>query len=223
MVYVGESLPEHLQNDPAVKFFKGIPGWPTATQAQCIRLLYPALLGGSDAVMISDMDMIPLQRSFFTQGFLSFQQNQFVSLRGIDENEKQIYMCYVGATPRVWSELFSISSEEDIRTRLTEWSQSYPADGSHGGLGWCTDQIELYSRIKKLQQQSPDRVGLLPWTPQIPRLDRGNPYEWAVWSDSLEHKLKYGRYVDFHMPPFQQFSSVIYRIMETCWDPQYSE
>ena len=44
LIYVGAELPPHLQEDSDVIFFKAIPSWPTATQAQCIRLLYPALL-----------------------------------------------------------------------------------------------------------------------------------------------------------------------------------
>ena len=215
MVYVGNELPKHLQGDPAVKHFKPIPGWPTATQAQCIRLLYPSLLKADGAVMISDMDMIPLQEKFFIKGFKQFNDNQFVSLRGIDEREKQIYMCYVGATPKVWSEMFNITSESDITTRLTEWSKVYPADGSHGGLGWCSDQLELYSIVKTWLNVSPERIGLVPWTLRIPRLDRGMPHEWFYWSDALENSLKNHEYVDFHMPPFKEFSSIIFRILET--------
>jgi len=90
MVYVGESLPAHLVNDRAVVFFKAIPGWPTATQAQVIRLLYPALMKSDGAIMLSDMDMIPLQKDFFVGGFEQFSPSKFVSLDGIDEGEKQI-------------------------------------------------------------------------------------------------------------------------------------
>ena len=223
MVYVGETLPKHLEKDPAVKFFKAIPGWPTATQAQCIRLLYPAILQTQDAVMISDMDIIPLQRTFFTEGFQPFNNNQFVSLRGIDENEQQVYMCYVGATPSIWGELFSVSNENDIRNRIIELSRKYPADGSHGGQGWCSDQIELYQKVKLWQQLSPERVGLQPWTQEIPRLCRSNPYEWANFSETLEQNIKNSKYVDFHMPPFEQFGSIIFRVVEAAWNPQYSE
>jgi len=223
MIYVGDTLPKHLEKDPAVKFFKAIPGWPTATQAQCIRLLYPALLGGNDAVMISDMDMIPLQRAFFTHGFESFNSSQFVSLRGIDEGEQQVYMCYVGATPKVWGEMFNISNEQDITDRLTEWSQKYPADGNHGGEGWCSDQIELYERVKLWQNILPERIGLKPWTAEIPRLCRSRPNEWVYFTSKLIKDIVDCKYVDFHMPPFDQFSCIIYRIIESAWNPQYSE
>ena len=69
MVYVGSTLPEELKNDPAVLHWKPSPSWPTATQAQVIRLLYPALLKCDGAVLLSDMDMIPMQRDFFIKGF----------------------------------------------------------------------------------------------------------------------------------------------------------
>ena len=216
MIYVGHTLPESLQNDPAVRFFKAIDSWPTATQAQCIRLLYPAILRTTDAVIISDMDIIPLQDECFLDGFEQFNSNQFVSLRGIDEEAKQIYMCYVGATPKTWGELFNIKTEEDIRATFTKWSTQYPSDGNHGGKGWCTDQLELYKRVKEWQSTTPERVGLVQWTKEIPRLDRGRPHEWIQFSQDLETRLTNKHYVDFHMPPYAMFSNIITSIVNIC-------
>lgn len=214
MVYIGNELPRHLINDPAVKLFKPISSWPTATQAQVIRLLYPALLNCDGAVMLSDMDMIPLQKEFFFRGFESFQINQFVSLRGIDEREKQIYMCYVGATPQVWREMFGIRSEDDIRRQLETWSMLAQSDGNHGGLGWCTDQIILYAMVKKWLAEKPRYVGLIPLTHEHARLDRGNPVEWLNWSNELESKLKNKIYIDFHMPNYSTFREIIDKVLE---------
>ena len=214
MVYVGESLPECLKEDSAVIHFKPIDSWPTATQAQVIRLLYPALLKCDGAVVLSDMDMIPLQRDFFINGFKKFETNQIVSLRGIDENEKQIYMCYVGATPQTWAELFQIRTKEDIYNVLKTWSAQTMADGTHGGLGWCSDQLILYEKVKGWQQSAPERVGLVPWTSEIPRLDRGQPYEWIQWSPLLEVKLQGDAYVDFHMPSYAQFKQQIDSVLD---------
>lgn len=213
MIYVAETVPDHLKADPAVIHFQPIQGWPTATQAQVIRLLYPALLKGDGAVILSDMDMIPMQRDFFHEGFYLFQPNQIVSLRGIDEQEHQIYMCYVGATSQTWRDLFGIQTQEDIRTTMMSWSQRNPADGRHGGTGWCTDQQILYAAVKSWEIQEPDRVGLLPWTPTIPRLDRGDPYEWYYHTQELETKIQQSYYIDFHMPPYKQFKHRIDQIL----------
>jgi hypothetical protein len=197
MVYVGTVLPKHLENDPAVKFFNAIPGWPTATQAQCIRLLYPALLQTQDAVMISDMDMIPLQRTFFTHGFHPFNNSQFVSLRGIDEGERQVYMCYVGAEPRTFGALFGIQSLNNIYERLAQWGCVAPSDGIKGKRGWCIDQILLYIHIKKIPQS---HLHLLPNTREFPRLDRGDPKSWLEPTNQLENDIITGEFNDFHLP-----------------------
>jgi hypothetical protein len=213
MVYVAETIPKELEEDSAVIHFKPVEGWTTATQAQVIRLLYPCLLKGDGAILLSDMDMIPMQRDFFHKGFALFDSNQFVSLRGIDEYEKQVYMCYVGATHQTWSELFGIQTVDQIRTVMEAWSKHIQADGVHGGVGWCTDQQILYTFIKALQSKQPERVGLLPWTPSIPRLDRGNPSEWIDPSLELSHKIQSKQYVDFHMPTYAPFKHRIHDIL----------
>jgi hypothetical protein len=209
MIYVAETIPKELEEDSAVIHFKPIEGWPTATQAQVIRLLYPALLTGDGAIVLSDMDMIPMQHDFFHKGFAQFHTKQFVSLRGVDEQERQIYMCYVGATPQTWSELFGIETVKDVRTTLESWAQRNPADGNHGGTGWCTDQQILYVAIKGWEQECPNRIGLLPWTQTISRLDRGNPNEWFQYSQILNENIQTSTYVDFHMPPYYQFKQQI--------------
>ncbi len=211
MVYVADDLPEHLAQDPAVRHFKPIPGWPTATQAQCIRLLYPSLMKCDGAVMLSDMDMIPMQRDWFVKGFEPFGPEQFVSLRGIDESCKQIYMCYVGATPKMWGELFSVSDEDDVRKHLEDWSKAYPADGIRGGDGWCTDQTILYMRVKQIQEILPDRIGLIPWTQEFQRLDRANFQDWLQLTEDAVQRVLTAPYIDFHMPPTQPF---LQRILE---------
>jgi hypothetical protein len=213
MIYVAETIPDKLAADPAVIHFKPIEGWKTATQAQVIRLLYPALLKCDGAIVLSDMDMIPMQADFFHEGFAQFQPHQFVSLRGIDEYEKQIYMCYVGATPQTWRDLFGIKTTDDIRSLMQTWSKNISADGEHGGIGWCTDQQILYTTVKQWQATQRERVGLLPWSPTIPRLDRGDPSEWIEPTSQLLEKIQSKVYVDFHMPPYTHFKHHIDSIL----------
>ena len=219
MVYIGQIVPDSLKNDPAVIHFQPIEGWPTATQAQVIRLLYPSIMKCEGAIVISDMDIIPVQRNFFTQGFAQFKEDQFVSLRGIDEKEKQIYMCYVGATPKTFSDVFNIHSIENIRTCMNQWAAHVQADGEHGGKGWCTDQLILYSIVKDWLKKTPERIGLLPWTSHVEltdRLDRGNPQEWIQVTDILIHKLKTNMYVDFHMPPLKYCEAQLQYMIDIC-------
>ena len=203
MVYVGSEVPIQLKGDPSVLHFPPIEGWPTATQAQVIRLLYPALLKCDGAVVLSDMDIIPLQRDFFVKGFEQFREDQFVSLRGIDEAAKQIYMCYVGAMPKTWADMFQIGSIDDITNCMRQLASQVKSDGEHGGYGWCTDQLVLYAIVKNWQTTQPSRIGLLPWTAEFSRLDRSAPDEWIETGEELKKKLQSKLYVDFHMPPIQ--------------------
>lgn len=212
MVYVSKELHESLKGDPDVFFFEAIDSWPTATQAQCIRLLYPALLQCSGAVMLSDMDMIPMQSSFFHDGFAKFQEDKFVSLRGIDEHYKNIYMCYAGATPQVWASVFQVKSEDDIRSILSTWAKEYPSNGRHGSDGWATDQERLYHSAKSF-----GNLGLLPCVP-IPRVDRIDNEIYRF--DNISARVRRNHYVDFHMPPFKKFEVLIQTIFNAC--PKYA-
>jgi hypothetical protein len=213
LVYVGDTLPDHLKEDPAVRLFKPIDGWPTATQAQIIRLLYPALLQCEGAVVLSDMDILPLQKDWFVEGFAKADSDQFVSLRGIDEGTQQVYMCYVGAIPTVFSTFFSVKTEDDIRHLFRTMSTQLFADGLHGGKGWCLDQQILYTRLKQILALCPDALGGYPWTATISRLDRAKPQEWLQIDDTLKSKLSTKHYIDFHMPPFLRFQDQIQQIV----------
>ncbi len=219
MIYVGETVPDAYKNDPAVIHFPPIPEWPTATQAQVIRLLFPGLLQCEGAIIISDMDMIPMQRDFFVKGFEQFYSNQFVSLRGIDELEQQVYMCYVGATPQTWRDLFGIQSTEAIRIKLTEFAKQIQVDGTRGGQGWCTDQMILYFTMKGWKMNAPERIGLTPWTKEIPRLCRSKPSEWMHWQTALETNIINSYYIDFHMPPYEQFKQQIEQVYAKVREP----
>ena len=223
MIYIGDTKPEAYKDDPSVICFTPIEGWSTVTQAQVIRLLYPALLQCEGVVVISDMDMIPLQREYFMDGFAKFHKDQFVSLRGMDEQERQIYMCYCGATPKVWSEMFQIKTLEDITTRMNEWKQQMPYQvQKHAEPGWCFDQQKLYEHVQGWLIQSPDRIGLIPWTATIPRLDRGAPQDWYAENPFLEHRLSEKEFVDFHMPPLIPFTNeilTVFHIAKKCYTP----
>lgn len=200
LVYVAETLHPGLEGDPAVVHFKpnATCAWPTATQAQVIRLLWPALLAADGAILLSDMDMIPMSRSFFVDGFAGATAGQFTSLRGIDEGEKQIYMCYVGAEPTTYSQMFGIQSLNDIYERLAEWSIISPANGQKAGQGWCSDQIILYNTVKNM---SPKNLNIIELEEEVfPRLDRGDPEFWIQSNDQLDTFIKEGGFIDFHLP-----------------------
>jgi len=221
MIYIGESLHEELENDPCVTLFKPVSNIPTATQAQMIRLLYPALIKTDGAVVISDMDCIPLNADFFHRGFSDATANQFVSLKAPMEDSKQVVMCYVGAMPAVWGDMFRIKDLDDVRAKMEMWSGLYTADENHGGVGWCSDQLELYSRVKDWEESCPERLNISKWAWDFPRLDRGMPHEWIEMNPHLESRIRYRHYVDFHMPPIEEFREQIIDVLRVATVSQY--
>lgn len=210
LVYIGNDLPDFLKNDPAVILFKPIPDWPTATQAQCIRLLFPALINSPDAIILSDMDIIPLQRDFFVNTILPNTDDQFVSYR--EPLDLQLVMCYVAATPKTWSSVFNIKTLDDIYSQLKKWSYEYPSDGRHGGTGWSTDQLELHKRVSSWKGNVAIHPGGHP-CPRPDRLDRCLPQEWYMLGETTVRRLKNKELVDFHMPPYNLYKEKIWNVI----------
>jgi len=109
--------------------------------SQNLRIFYPALIQTTNFVMITDMDMFPTNISFYTD-FLqneSISKDDFIYLREIDSQNKQIYMCYNMATPQIWSDVFKIKNEDDI-SKILETYNPKNFKGIPGEKGWFTDQ-----------------------------------------------------------------------------------
>jgi hypothetical protein len=148
-IFVGEKIPDEL-----TEYKDNIVLWDkpsnyilhTAYIAQNIRIYYTALLNLPDdeMVMITDMDMLPMNDKFYKEGLDTFEKKDFIYYRHIDG--KQIYMCYNAAHPSVWSNVFNITSENNINTILiNNYNKHY--DGLPGSTGWYSDQEIMYSGL----------------------------------------------------------------------------
>ena len=74
---ISSFIPEDLQSfKDDIILFEPIKNIPTAFQAQCIRVLYPALLTEfTGSIIISDMDLIPLNKSFYLDNIKDFDDD----------------------------------------------------------------------------------------------------------------------------------------------------
>lgn len=146
-IFIGTSLPsELLAYRSNIILWNNTYNLNTAYLAQNIRLFYPALLELPDdeLVMITDMDMLPMNDKYYKDGLENFSINDFIYYRHIDAN--QIIMCYNAAHPKTWSKIFNIKSRYDIdKTLLNNFNSNY--DGLPGCKGWCTDQEILYKHL----------------------------------------------------------------------------
>jgi len=214
LILVADELPEHLKNDDSIILFKPLPNMYTAFQAQCIRNLYPALLEKEcGSIIISDMDMIPLDKTYFMK---SMKETNFHIYRGIHPNIQQIWMCYCAATPLIWSQIFSCKTKSDVNEILIKWYKDSNYDNQRGS-GWCTDQIQLYQHVLNANQLK--QIELQIETDQDTKfrhLDRIIPHEWINWNETLQTQLNHNVFTDFHMPEYQKYKDIIHRILDYC-------
>jgi len=144
IIYIGHGLPADLAAYSAnIILFPPIEGVSTVYTAQTIRILYPALLAENETTVITDMDMLPANTSYFSSMLDDIPANVFLTFRQPGcVSPDQIAICYNAASTAIWKKVFGINTLEDIRTFL---KQKYDAqtDGLHGGKGWWTDQILL--------------------------------------------------------------------------------
>lgn len=193
IVLVAHEIPDNLKEySEYIRLSKPIEGIHTAFHAQCIRLLYPRHIARDEGVLITDMDMLPMNRFYYEGPISNLSNDMFIAYRNI-LLPNEIPICYNIATPSVWSKVFGDKSDEDM---LKEWhTPTY--DGKHGGKGWNTDQVIL---IKKFNGYSGPKIILNDTLTKFRRLDRQPGFS---VSETLKTEIKNGVYSDYHcMRPY---------------------
>lgn len=140
IVMIAHEIPEKFREySEHIKLFPPIEGIHTAFQAQCIRLLYPRHIERKEGVLITDMDMLPMNRAYYVDTIADIPDDTFVVYRDVCL-PSEISMCYNIACPDIWTSIFG---SDDISSILKIWYNGTGYDGNHGGRGWSTDQIIL--------------------------------------------------------------------------------
>jgi hypothetical protein len=195
-----DAVPPELRDDGAVRIFEPLPSVHTAFQAQCIRLLYPALLD-SGGVVISDVDMAPLGRRYFHRPASRVGADDFLAYRDVLLPLGEIPVCYNAARPRTWADVFGVHGLEDVRTRLGEWAAAGEYAGAHGCAGWTTDQRILHRTLLEDARRT-RRVWILDdrYT-GFARLERTELERWGELGARHRERLAAAGYSDFHLLP----------------------
>ena len=201
VVFVGTTIPSELHPYNAyIHRVDPIEGIHTAFHAQCIRLLQPRYIGGGPT-LITDMDMLPMNRSYYTDAIKDIPEDHFVTYRDVCL-PTEIAMCYNIATSAVWTSMFG---PEDTETLLRLWNTSVHYTGEHGGSGWNTDQVLL---LNAFHAWSGPKRTLNDTLTGYNRLDRIHP--WAFEDTRrLETAIRKGVYSDYHcLRPYDQFKEM---------------
>jgi len=191
--YIDESIGDVIRFEP-------IPGISTALQAQVIRLLLP-LYFEDEVCLISDMDMLPLSKSFFIDNVVDAPDDSFVVYRSAAILRWNQYpMCYNAAKGKTYKEIFGLTGIDDITNCIKRLAQEF-------GHVWSTDQMALFQYLKRW----PDfktRCILLGHTVEVP----DKTISRAQWHYDVQ-KLKRGGYIDAHMlRPYSKYKDHIDRL-----------
>jgi hypothetical protein len=194
VVLVNATIPKFLlKYKEHLIIFPPIPNVPTAFTSQFIRLLYPALLGCEGGVLITDIDMLPANRTYYTDAIQAAPVNSFVYMRnnlcGRRRMKGQFAIGYNVANSDTWGEINNIRTKEDVIQRLRQESTSC----------WYADQLYLKKSVLLWNQQTNRFFPLTDKDTKFKRLTRRKrqPLEWDAVA--LENHL----YTDFHCPrPF---------------------
>lgn len=192
IVLIANEIPsKFLEYSPYIRLFPPIPGIHTAFQAQCIRLLYPRQIQRNEGVLITDMDMLPMNRTYYVDTIAKTSNDTFVVYRDVCL-PGEISMCYNIACPGIWQSMFG---NEDITTLLQSWYKNTNYSGDHGGPGWGTDQVILvntFNTWKGNKQIFNDRVT------QFQRLDRSQHMSFFSNRIKLQMMIHSGFFTDYH-------------------------
>jgi len=218
LIFISEEIPEIYKNDSDIILFK--PSWfnkpiHTAFIAQCIRLLYPALMKEYDGgIIISDMDMIPMNKIFYHDNIKTIDKNKFVNYTNyIVVLENEYPMCYNIATCDVWSDIFSVNNVKDIVDTLENLYDSITYTGIPGDIGWNIDQRYLFNKVNYWNKKT-NRLILLNGSTGFVRLDRGAS-DITNLSDYKKKLIKDHYFADYHMlRPYNLYKTINDEILD---------
>jgi hypothetical protein len=199
LVADASAVPPDLAADPDVRVFTPESGLHTAFQAQCIRLLYPALMTDARGVATSDIDMIPMSRRYFHRPLARIDRRHFVCYRDVLLDLEELPICYNVALPATWASVFGIDSLDDVRAKLREWGAGVEYAGTHGGIGWTTDQRRLYEALVDRGRRWHDVWILDDDFTGYRRLERSYVAKWGAVSPEAARGVERRRFSDFHL------------------------
>ena len=210
-----DTIPHKFQDyKDNIILFKPIPTISTAFISQYIRLLYPCILKQyKNGIMITDIDMIPMNRTYYTKNIETIDNNKFIYLRDVClKDYKQISMCYNVGLSTTWSSIFNITSLEDINKRLIDVYKTIKYDDGYGKSGWGTDQIDFYNYVMAWNTTTNNFIILNDKNTGFNRLNRNT---FMLDNNNNVNLIKNGHYSDYHcFRPYNFYKDINDKILD---------
>ena len=199
-----------------IKLFPPLKNISTAFIAQTIRVLYPAILDkATGGIIITDMDMIPMGKHYYTAQIKEFETSKFICYRPLDcVGENQMVICYNVAHYNIWGDIFKIKTKNDIVNTLRNIYNDNDYENIHGGKGWCLDQLYLYRSTQDWNEKTKSLIILNEKLVEHMKdvIANTNLYtRISIWNVNEVETLKNIRkelLVDFHVPRTYDLNNV---------------
>jgi hypothetical protein len=205
---IPEILNEYINN---IILFEPIENVSTSFISQYIRLLYPAILNYENGIMITDIDIVPMNNIYYTENISNYDNNKFIYLRNFVYCNREYAMCYNTATNKVWGEIFNIKTKQDIINRLNNVYKNNEYVDGHGNTGWSLDQLHLYSYINYWKNKY-NFIMLNDNETGIKRLDRDT---FDITDNNIINDIKNRKFSDYHCyRPYLKFKNINDKILE---------
>jgi hypothetical protein len=217
IILIANKIPDNLllyKNN--LILFEPIKNVLTSFTAQFIRLLYPCILNYNNGVLITDIDILPMNNSYYTKNIIDYDNNKFIYYRDkVCFNKKEIAMCYNVATPEIWKDIFKINYLNDIVNYIKNVSENTVIKEGHGKTGWSIDQITLYDKVTKWHKKTNNFVQLNEKQTNYKRLDRNH---FDISNVNIRNNITAGKYSDYHcyrpMSKYYKLNWDIYNLLQ---------
>tara|TARA_B110000008_G_C16773461_1_gene485572 strand:+ start:60 stop:824 length:765 start_codon:yes stop_codon:yes gene_type:complete len=208
-----QMIPELEPYSEYIKLFPPIQNVRTSFIAQNIRLFYPCLLETEGGVLITDMDIIPMNRRYYVEAIKDIEDDKFICYRQLEcVGKNEMVICYNIALPETWRQIFSIKTISDIKYILENILNDNMKYAGHNDMPfWITDQLYLYESTQNWNKIKNNLVILNDKLTGFKRLDRGRFPNQQV----LQASIKLGDYSDYHMyRPYEKYKVINDTIVE---------
>jgi hypothetical protein len=192
-----------------IVYIPPVPGLPSCFLAQTIRMLAPTWYP-NDVCVISDIDMIMTNTTFFSSKLATRPDNQLVILNRYTPTVGRPSMCYHIAKGQTFAELFKVppgpKSVESVIPQLQQWY------GAKGGQ-WATDELLMHQHVEQFRRQHPGRVHTIHtpglWSPAVNCVTHYNGFK--LNSD----RVRAQSYVELEPPaPYLQNRALIHQTLQ---------
>ena len=217
IILIAENIPDKFKEySNYIILFKPLENISTCFISQYIRILYPSILNYKNGILITDIDMIPMNRTYYTENISSYSDDKFIYYReNVWSEFNEIAICYNVATTKIWSEVFNIKNLQDIIDRLNTVYKNIKYVEGHGLEGWSTDQIDLKKYVYEWNKKTNNFIRLKESNTKFQRLDRDNKDLLLPLRDDVINLIKQGYYCDYHfLRPNSVYNSTNNKIID---------